>query len=284
MKKKLLCGFLSLVFCLSLSGISVFAMTAETDDAMQRLEDAIVDVLNESHVDIETNEKITAGFEDALVNALDDIKRMDDEEFNVAAVMSNAYEATSNVDDNLTFTLTTRYAIPKGCPESDVTLSLSGDLFATYEPDMIVLNSTGETVIGNSGIVRSADGKFLMILEYGPNSSNNGYVDFFFFFEPFSAEDYVRNMFMNGSPEQYAEMHTNIVDGKTVAYQYGQYTDYADGGSEVFHCNLCVDLGNDTHLGVRLYNFVPIVDYESGQTFVIDDGIIPVIVDGIVGF
>ena len=92
------------------------------------------------------------------------------------------------------------------------------------------------------------------------------------------------NMFMNGSPEQYAEMHTNIVDGKTVAYQYGQYTDYADGGSEVFHCNLCVDLGNDTHLGVRLYNFVPLVDYESGQTFVIDDGIIPVIVDGIVGF
>lgn len=295
------CG---LVSCFLFSS-AVFAAPADKPSE-EMLEEAVRSVLEQSANDAgEVNQETLDIFEEALNDALkesqmanekrqnENLERLENQFEDVAQnairngifvenTVSDSYDEAVNTDGVLNFSMTTGFAIPDGCPKSDLNVSLEGNLFAKYTPDRIVLNSTGEEVIANTGRVESEDGQFIAVFEFGPNYSTNGYVDFYQTVSPFSAESYLSSMVHNGNDECYAEPCILEVDGRTVVYQHGQYTDFADGTSEVWQCNMCVDFGNDTHLGIRVYNFVPLSEYEQGRGFIIDDGIVDILLKNLV--
>lgn len=185
-------------------------------------------------------------------------------------------------DNELIFRMTTGESIPFGGADEDIEVKLDGDLFYKYVPDTVTLQSSGESVLGHTGKVVSKDGTFTVYFEYGPNVSNNGYIDFYNVVSPFTAEAFVKDMLRNGPEGDYAEIESKTVDGRTIAVQYGRFTDYAENCSEVLQYNVCMDMGNGSHLSMRVYNRLPLDEYNEGREFVMDSGIVDVLLKNIV--
>lgn len=183
-----------------------------------------------------------------------------------------SYETAVNEDDHLQFSMTA--ANISADYRKDIQVDIAGNLLESYQ---LAEDSTFQ----NEGVIRSKDGSVIIYLEYGPNVSENGNVGFYDVVVPFTAKNYVKNMPVNREGEDYTDVYGRYITypsfwyffdsnksgddgiGYLVVTKSGEYVDYAEDCSEVRQINGCIDLANGMHLGVRVYNRIPLDEYEN---------------------